>query len=59
MLQPGVCPICGSENVSYGDSEIQDSGLRYEFHCDNCSLDAWEWYELEYTGIFDANGNEL
>lgn len=44
----GTCPFCGSENIDYGDSCIQDDEMYYEVYCTDCNENSKEWYCLEY-----------
>jgi transcription elongation factor Elf1 len=45
----GRCPNCDSENISYGDSELNDSSYTYEATCDDCGTEFTEEYNLHYT----------
>lgn len=46
--EPGVCPYCGSENVSYGSFEIEFEQCYYELTCDDCDELSYEWYSLKH-----------
>lgn len=46
--EPGVCPYCGSENVSYGSFEIEGEECYYELTCDDCDELSYEWYSLKH-----------
>ena len=45
----GVC-ICGSDNLEYGDSELNGMTYSYQVHCNNCELDFTEDYNLTWHG---------
>jgi predicted nucleic-acid-binding Zn-ribbon protein len=59
MLEQGLCPKCGSENLDYSISELHDSSLEYPFQCENCGFEGAEWYNLEFACFTDNNGNEV
>lgn len=44
----GACPKCGSENLSYEDTNICGTELGYEFECEDCGCRGTEWYELNF-----------
>lgn len=48
----GICPVCGKHNLSWGDSDINDSYIGYEYTCDNCGAQGTEYYRL----VFDGHG---
>jgi RNA polymerase subunit RPABC4/transcription elongation factor Spt4 len=43
------CPVCGSDNLEWGDSSIEDNLYFYEFTCNSCESESVEWYELVYV----------
>lgn len=53
----GVCPICQSENVSYGVLEPDDDGIFYPVECDNCGATWNECYNIEFSGVSDVQEN--
>ena len=56
--QTGVCPICQSEEVSYGSLELCDNDVYYPVTCDKCGASFREFYELKFVGhynITDSN----
>ena len=49
----GKCPKCGSENLEWGNTEIDGEGLGYEFECNDCGCQGTEWYSLTYVETID------
>ena len=47
-----VCPVCGSENLSFGSWEIIDSGAVIPFECKDCGATGTEGYDLVFDGNF-------
>ena len=47
--QQGVCPFCGSEELEYGDSGLQDISYYYKWECKHCGHRGTEWYDLEFA----------
>lgn len=47
-FRSGICFNCGSENIMYGDSDLHDNQIEYEYYCNNCESDGAEVYELEF-----------
>jgi DNA-directed RNA polymerase subunit M/transcription elongation factor TFIIS len=45
----GICPKCGSEDLCYGDTELEGESMGYKFTCNDCENDFIEWYNLEYS----------
>jgi len=58
MMGEGKCPKCGSENLDYGISEI-DNQLFYPVECKDCGFTGREWYDLTFTGFTDENGDDI
>lgn len=48
-IMRGCCPKCGSDNLTYEDTQLEADMLGYEFTCDECGAEGTEWYELVYT----------
>lgn len=58
--ESSVCPKCGSKHsLCYGDSELVDENMGYEYRCDVCGFEGKEWYSLEFAGHWDMDGNEI
>jgi predicted RNA-binding Zn-ribbon protein involved in translation (DUF1610 family) len=45
----GECPNCGSENIEYGYTEIDDDGVGYAYKCNDCGHYDTECYDLVFT----------
>ncbi len=60
--EAGVCPICGSFHLSWGDSDYTSDYLKYEWICEDCNAEGCEWYKLIFDGHEvnnpDTNENE-
>lgn len=50
-IETGVCPICESMNIDYGNSDYIDDGVKYECVCENCGTTWSEIFELQFAGI--------
>lgn len=44
----GMCPKCSSDNLEYGNTELDGTYLGYEFECRQCGCEGIEWYKLVY-----------
>lgn len=58
--EPGVCPICNSNQVSFGATDVDD-GVSYECECQDCGACWDECYDMVFAGnwnIYDGDGNE-
>jgi len=51
----GVCPICGSEQLSYGAAVFDDYGVNYPYVCENCGTKGNEAYNLKFDGHYGIN----
>ena len=49
-IEQGVCPYCGSKNVSYGVGDLNPDGILYPCACKDCHRFFDEWYELTFVG---------
>ena len=45
----GECPICGSDNIEYGDHELTGDSIGYEFTCNDCGAESIEWFDVVYA----------
>ncbi|MCL2369683.1 MAG: hypothetical protein FWC80_00405 [Firmicutes bacterium] len=57
----GACPICGVENLDYGDSEIASGGAKLPWNCNDCGGSGIEWHDMEFGehyNIVDKDGYE-
>ena len=48
----GVCPVCGSEDISYESMElgIMGDSIYYPATCNHCHAKFKEHYTLEFAG---------
>lgn len=44
----GCCPICGSENLNYGQVQSCEIGVFYPWVCGDCGADGKECYTLSF-----------
>lgn len=47
----GICPICQSDNINFGDSELIKDDLYYRCDCNECQAVFKEWYKVTYIGM--------
>ena len=70
IREQGTCPYCGSDDIEWRGSELEDELMFYNAMCNKCKRDFVEVYKLEYDGyntydengeehLFDKEGNEL
>lgn len=45
----GRCHKCGSDNLEYGDTNLNGESMGYEFECRDCHAEGIEWYNLHYV----------
>ena len=46
----GVCPVCGSRDLRWGDSDCNGDYIGYEYECGECHINGTEWYRLVFDG---------
>jgi len=46
----GLCPICQSNELEYGCSDIIDSGICYPFTCDSCGAKGKQYDKTVFDG---------
>jgi hypothetical protein len=52
--EPGVCPICNSNNIEYTSKDYEAD---YEFDsliCLDCKTEFYEEYEIKYRGTYQT-----
>ena len=54
--EPGICPDCGSDDLSYEKPISYTDSIEYPFHCNNCGADGTERYNLDFA---ESETNEL
>jgi len=50
IVEQGVCPNCGNNDLEYGGSDFEGDGVCYYWSCEECESTGREWYSLEFTG---------
>ena len=57
--EAGICPLCGSDNISYEEIEIDGGdGVFYPATCDDCGATFKECYNLEFDEHIDIEESE-
>lgn len=60
MSREDLCPKCGSERLEYGACEHTGMGqLYYPVECKECGYTGKQWYNLEFSGFTDDEGNDI
>lgn len=54
----GICPACGSENITYCTGYVQDEDYVYEASCDDCEQEFIEYYDITYSETRWDEANE-
>ncbi len=52
--EQGICPKCGSDGLTYGDTKKQDIAIGYLYECESCGFNGIEWYNLHFTEHTDS-----
>lgn len=52
--EDGICPCCGSNDIEYGNIDIDGDILWYENQCNSCK----EWFETYYKLKFIASSKD-
>ena len=47
------CPKCGTKIEQFGDADIQDNEVCYNFTCPYCEFEGYVWYRMLLSGITD------
>ncbi len=50
--EQGICPCCGSGNLTYESVVDDDNGVAYPWRCDDCGATGRETYEIDFIGHF-------
>lgn len=48
-ISQNECPKCGSQDIGYYDSFLEDDYYCYKGKCNKCNTEFKEWYYLSYT----------
>ena len=57
IIAEGMCPLCGSENITYGVLEPYGEGIYYPAQCDDCGATFKECYNLTFGTHIDIEPN--
>jgi len=55
--EDGFCPKCGSSELDYKDTEMEDGQIAHIYTCEKCKFEGIEWYSKVFAGHTDKNGN--
>jgi len=50
--EEGVCPYCGSKNLSWNGTNVIDGQYYYDVKCDKCNNDFREYYQTIFDGYW-------
>lgn len=48
--QLGVCPYCNSEDINYGQIQLEADHVYYPCECNTCGRYFQEWNYLQFVG---------
>lgn len=52
MNKKGICPVCHSDNINYGDLDLADNDAVFSpCECKECHSIWDEVYEIKYVGV--------
>jgi RNA polymerase subunit RPABC4/transcription elongation factor Spt4 len=54
----GICPVCGSHELTYGAIEPDDALIYYPYQCNACEASGKEWYDVVFVEIDSGGGGE-
>lgn len=58
--EQGRCPYCNEYTLEYGAIEADDADMiHYPWICENCKRTGEEWYEINFIGHNDDEGNPI
>jgi hypothetical protein len=46
---PGICPVCGSDELEWGESDHDIDYVHYEFVCRDCGAEGRDEYVATYS----------
>lgn len=46
---PGICRVCGSNNIDYGEADLDGDTVGYDWTCVECNSEGVEWYSLTFV----------
>ena len=54
-----LCPKCGAEIEDWGDREVFDTSVTFDFTCDGCGFEGKQVFDMVFTGFEDSEGNDM
>lgn len=45
----GICRVCGSHNIDYGEMNVDGDSVGYDWTCVECNSDGTEYYILTFV----------
>ena len=58
IVKECTCPVCGSSEIDYGDSELNDDVMSYSCDCRKCGTYWSEDFALVFCGISNVYNSE-
>lgn len=55
----GICPVCGSDMLDYGEIELDDGGCIYPVECIKCGTTFTEAYNFVFDDQYDIKRGEF
>lgn len=46
--EPGICRVCGSNDIDYGEMNVDGESVGYDWTCQQCNSEGKEWYSLAF-----------
>lgn len=56
--QPGVCPVCGNNELEYLGTELEGNSYGYRWDCDKCETSGYEWYIMNFDEIVSSTDDD-
>ena len=51
----GVCPVCGSEDLTFEGMRAEDDLNIYPWKCEDCVTEGEEQYTIRFNGHYNKN----
>jgi hypothetical protein len=53
------CPLCGSTELSFGNTDIQDNFQWIDASCGSCGFEFRQWFKREFDGLTTTRHDTL